>query len=176
MGRTNADLDLLGGGFTDHEAVGLFEVIGDALGDFITGNPDRFALHGRAEAQDGDIGGATADVDNHAADGLGNRQASTDRGGHGFIDQVDLFGADDAGFTDRPALHIGDAARDADHHPRSGGLAGIAAAHEGLDHELGGGVISNDAIAQGTNRLNRFRGFADHAFCAFSHLQWDASL
>ena len=68
-----------------------------------------------AEGDDGDLGGAAADVDDHAADRLVDRQAGADRGGHRLLDGVGLARAGgEGGVLGGALLDLGDAGGDAD--------------------------------------------------------------
>ena len=68
-----------------------------------------------AERDDGDLGRAAADVDDHVPGRLGDGQAGADRGRHRLLDQVGLARAGrERRLLDRALLDAGDARRDAD--------------------------------------------------------------
>ena len=68
-----------------------------------------------AERDDGDLRRAAADVDDHAAAGLHDRQAGADRRGHRLLDEVGVARAGvERGVVDGALLDFGDAAGDAD--------------------------------------------------------------
>ena len=69
------------------------------------------------QGDDGDVGGAAADIHDHMAVGLGDVDARTDGGGQGLLDEVHPAGAGlDARVDDGPLLHLGDAGGHADDH------------------------------------------------------------
>ena len=71
------------------------------------------------QRDDGDVGGAAADVDHHVARRLLDRQAGADRRRHRLLDQVHLAGLGAVGAVlDRALLHLGDLGRHADDDPR----------------------------------------------------------
>ena len=62
------------------------------------------------QRDDGDLGGAAADVDNHVPRGLVHRQPCSDGGGHGLLDDVSLAGTGvQGGLHDGTLLDPGDA-------------------------------------------------------------------
>ena len=76
--------------------------------------------HDAAQRDHGHLGGAAADVDDHAADRFGDRQAGADGRGHRLFDQVGLARAGvEGGVVHGALLHFGDAAGDADDHARA---------------------------------------------------------
>ena len=88
--------------------------------ELVAADADRLAGDDAAEGDDGDLGRATADVDDHVAGRLVDRQAGTDRRGHRLLDDVDLAGAGCvAGVLDRALLDAGDAAGHADDDARA---------------------------------------------------------
>src|SRR5690349_10314873 len=81
--RPERDLHLLRGAIADGEAVLLLDELHDRLVELIATDADGLAAHDAAERDDRDLGGATADVDDHVAGGLLHREARADGGGHG---------------------------------------------------------------------------------------------
>ena len=78
-----------------------------------------------------------------------DRHAGADRGGHRFLDQVDLAGAGFFGrFLDRAALDLGRAAGHADQHARARAQEArlVHLADEVLEHFLGVGEVGDDAV------------------------------
>ena len=73
MRRANLKLDLFGGLTTDHELVFLLDVADDRLVEFVAANPDGLRNDDSAQRDHGDLGRATADVDDHVSGGFGDR-------------------------------------------------------------------------------------------------------
>src|SRR6185436_14596742 len=73
--RADVDLDPLGGLLADLEVVGAAEVLHDRLVELVAGDADGAGGDDAAEGEDGDLGGAAADVDDHVADGIEHREA-----------------------------------------------------------------------------------------------------
>ena len=81
----------------------------------VAGGADGAGVDHPAQRDHRDVGGAAADVDDHAAGRLGDRQPGADRGGHRLVDQVHFAGLGAvAAVDDGAALDLGDARRDAD--------------------------------------------------------------
>ena len=57
--------------------------------EVVTGHANALAARDVAEAHDGHLGGAAADVHDHAGGRLDDRQARADAGGHGLLHQED---------------------------------------------------------------------------------------
>ena len=174
-GGADADLDVLGGAFPHHQVVHLFQVAADGIAEFIARHPHRLGNHRALEAEHRHFGGAAADVHDHRAHRLSNRQASADGGGHRFIHQVHLPGATETGLPHGPAFHPGHTAGDADHQPgRHHAAAFIALADEVLDHLFGGIEIGNHAVPQGPHGADVAGGAAQHQLGLFPHRQGNA--
>ena len=92
-GRAERDLDLLGGALPQHQGVLLLHPADDRLVEVVAGGTDRLAGDDAAEADHGDLGRAAADVDDHVAGGLVDREPGADRGRHRLLDDVDPAGA-----------------------------------------------------------------------------------
>ena len=163
VGRTDVDLDLFGGALADQEVILALDEGDDGLVEHIAGHADAAGRHDAAQRDDGDLGGAAADVHDHAAGGLADGQARADGGGHGLLDHRHLAGAGLEGrLTDGPALHLGDARGDADDHPGPGEQAVAAGFFQKVLQHIGGDVkIGDDAVLQGTDRHDAARGAAD---------------
>ena len=91
--RAEPDLDPLGGGLADEEAVVLAHELDDGLVQLVAAGPDRGVAHDAAERDDRDVGGAAADVDDHAADRGLDRQADADRRRHRLGDHEQALDA-----------------------------------------------------------------------------------
>ena len=93
----------------------------DGVVELVAADADRLAGDDAAERDDGDLGRAAADVDDHVAGRLLHRQPGADRRGHRLLD--DVGGLAGAGVLGRllhgALLDAGDARRHADDHPRA---------------------------------------------------------
>src|SRR5690606_23112441 len=142
-------LDAFGGGFTDQRAVVAAHVGDDGLVEAVATNAYRLGIDHTVQGDQGDFGGAAADVDDHRTTGFLDRQAGTDGRSHRFLDQIDLAGTGaQRGFADRPALDLGRLAGHADQHARRG-LQEAVLVHlvdEVLEHLLADAEVCNHAI------------------------------
>ena len=85
------------------------------LVELVAADADGLADDDAAERDDGDLAGAAADVDDHAAGRLGHRQAGADGGRHGLLDERRPARAGRVGgLFDGALLDAGDAAGHAD--------------------------------------------------------------
>ena len=75
IGAADVDLQPLGGGQPDAEAVVAAQIIDDGLVHPVAAGADRLGGHGVGQAHHGHFGGAAADVADHAGHRLGNGQA-----------------------------------------------------------------------------------------------------
>ena len=115
------DLDVLGGALAEQEAVLLLDVLDDRVVQLVAGDPDGLGGDDAAERDDGDLGGAAADVHDHVAGGLVHREAGADGRGHRLLDDVHLAGARLGGrLDDGAALDAGDAGGHTDDDARPG--------------------------------------------------------
>ena len=119
-GGADADLHILGGALADEEVVLALDVGDDGLVHLVAGHADRLAVDDAGQADDGHLGGAAADVDDHVAAGLGDRKPHADGGRHGLLDEVDLARARRLCRLAHGALfHLGDAGGNAHDHARA---------------------------------------------------------
>ena len=65
--RAQRQLDLLGGALAEREGVLLLHELHDGVVELVAGHPHRLARDDAAEGDDGHLGGAAADVDDHVA-------------------------------------------------------------------------------------------------------------
>ena len=139
----------------------------DLLVHLVAGGADRVALDDAAEGDDGDLGGAAADVDDHAAGRVHDRQPGADRGSHGLFDQVGLAGAGvEGGVVDGALLDFGNAAGDADDDARARDAEAVALVHgadEVVQHALGDVEVGDDAVLERTYGDDVRGGTTDHA-------------
>src|SRR5581483_2492731 len=82
------DLDLLGGAFADEQVVLLLDVLDDRLVHLVAGDAHGLAVDDAGERDDGDVGRAAADVDDHVARGLGDGHTGADGRRHRLLDEV----------------------------------------------------------------------------------------
>ena len=113
-----------------------------------------------------DVGRAAADVDDHVARRLGDRQPGADCRHHRLLDEIDLRRA---GFLRRVAhralLDLGDLARDTDDDPRMDvHLAAVRLLDEVAEHPLGDLEIGDHAVLHRADRLDVAGRAAEHLF------------
>src|SRR5690606_9763070 len=98
-----------------HERVFLLDVVDDCEVELVAADTDRHARDDAAQGDHGDLGGATADVDDHVAGRLVHGEPGADRGGHGLLDDVNLARPGRVPrVLDRALLDAGDARGHAD--------------------------------------------------------------
>ena len=105
----------LGGALADLDAQKVAQVHGDGLVHAVAGQAQAGGRDDAAQGDDGHLGGAAADVDDHGAGRLGDGQVGAHGSGHRLLDQVRLAGTSLHGGLEHGALlNGGGAARDAD--------------------------------------------------------------
>src|SRR6056297_2112726 len=148
-GGADPHLDLLGGTVADQQVLLVADVADDRLVELVAGDAQALAHHDSAQADDGDVRRAPADVDDHRAGGLGDVDAGPDGGGQRLLDQERLACADLAGrLQDGATLDLGHAGGDAHHDvgPEETAGAGDDLAYERLEHLLGQVVVGDHAV------------------------------
>ena len=104
------ELEILGGLLADRRRMDPLQVILDRVVEVIAADPKGFRDDDPAECDHGHLARSAANVDDHVAGGLRDRQLRADRGRDRLLDQVYLAGAgSEAGLLDRPLLDLGDA-------------------------------------------------------------------
>src|SRR5579871_104652 len=169
-GGTELDFDLLGGALTDEQVVFALEVGHDRLVHLVPGHADGARVDDAGERDDGDVGGAAADVDDHIAAGLGDGKTGADGGDHGLLDEVDLGGLGAVGGVHDGALfylcdlrgHADDDAR-VHHH-----LAVVGLLDEVVQHLFGVAEVGDDAVLHGLDGDDVAGGAAEHLFGFFA--------
>jgi len=116
------------------------------------------------QRDDGDLGGAAADVHDHVAARLGDRKSRANRGGHGLFDQVDLACACAfRALLDRAFLDLSDTEGDANHDP---GLdqrsPAVRAGNEVPQHLLRDLEVGDDPVPQWPDGANVPRRAPEH--------------
>ncbi len=109
------------------------------------------------------LGRPAADVDDHVAERLVDRQPGADGRGHGLLDQVGAVGARAPGrLLDGPPLHLGDGGRDADQHPGPVEPGDPGSLQQQPDHPLGDVEVGDGTLAQRPHGHDVARRPADH--------------
>ncbi len=161
-GRTDAELDVLGGALPDEQRVFLAYVVHDRRVEPVPADAQRPGRDDAAQGDDGDLGGAAADVHDHGAAGFGHGQPGADRCGHRLFDQVHDPGSGPCGrLDDGPPLDRRDTGGDADHHPGAGPPARDGLADEVPDHLLRGLVVADHTAPEWADRGDGAGGAAD---------------
>ena len=151
----------------------------DGLVELVASRADGLGDDDAAHGDDGDLGGAAADVDDHGAGRVLDGQVGADGGRHGLLDEVGLAGAGlDGGLEDGALLDRGDAGGHA--HDDAGARAPRVVALAGLldevaEHDLGDVEVGDDAVLERALGNDRARRAADHALGVGSDGQ-DAAL
>ena len=167
VGGAGLDFDFLGGALADEHVMHLAGVGDDLRVHLVAGGADRRGDDDAAERDDGDLCGAAADVDDHAAAGLHDRQAGANRRGHRLFDEVGVARAGvQRGIVHGALLDLGDAGGDADRHagPREAKAEALVhRADEVVEHLLGDAEVGDDAVVERADGDDVGRGAADHA-------------
>jgi hypothetical protein len=164
VGGADLELDLLGRLLPDQQLVLALDVVDDRLVELVAADADRLGDDDPAERDDGDLGGAAADVDDHRAGRLPDRQPRADRGRHRLLDQVGLARARrQARLLDRALLDARDAGGHADDDPRVRPAVLVHLLDEVTQHLLRHLEVRDHAVLQGTDRGDRAGRAAEHA-------------
>ena len=117
--RAELDLHLLGGALADEQVVLALDVLDDRFVHLVAGDPDRTRVDDAGHRDHGDVRRPAADVEDHVAGRLGDRQPRADRGHHRLLDEEDLgrLGLQRR-VAHRALLDLGDLARHSDHDAR----------------------------------------------------------
>ena len=158
-------LNTFRGAVADGQAVGAADVVGDGGVEAVAAHAHGVLGHHAAEREDGDFGGAAANVHYHVAGRGCDGNAGADGRGHRFADDVGGTGAGrQRGVGDGAAFGGGGAGRHAHHHV--GPRQPKPARHFGdivPDHGAGDAVVGDNAVAQRMRGLDGVRGAAEHA-------------
>ena len=149
VGRADRHLHLFGRALADGDAVLATHVGLDGGVDVEAADAHGLERDDAAEADDRGLAGAAADVDDHVADRLVDRQVGTDGRGHRLLDELRIGRAGAAGRVgDGAALDLGDGRRHADDDLRPGEPADADALQQQADHALGDLEVGDGAAAQ----------------------------
>ena len=170
IGRAEGDLDLLGGALADEQVVLALQVGDDGLVHLVSGHADGARVDDAGERDDGDIGGAAADVDDHVAAGFGDGQACADGGDHGLLDEMNFGGLGAVGGVHDGALFNlrdlrGDTDDDAGMHHH---LAVVGLLDEVVEHLFGVAEVGDDAVFHGLDGDDVAGGAAEHLLGLFA--------
>ena len=161
--RADLELDLLGGLLADQEFVLTLDVVDDRLVHLVAADAQRLRDDDAAERDDGDLGRAAADVDDHVPRRFGNGKSRADRRGHRLLDQIRLACAGaQRRFLDGALLDAGDARRDADDDPRMREPVLVHLLDEVAQHLLGHVEVGDHAVLQRADRADRAGGASEH--------------
>ena len=162
--RADLELDLLGGLLADEQLVVALDVVDDRLVHLVAADTQRLRDDDAAERDDGDLGRAAADVDDHVPGRLGDGKARADRSGHRLFDQVRLARAGaKRRFFDRALLHSGDARRYAHDDARVREAVLVHLLNEVAEHLLRDVEVGDHAVLQRADRLDRAGRSSEHA-------------
>ena len=176
-GEDAADLhlDLFRSTFADEHVVLPAYVLDNGLVELVARDLDGGGFHDAAQGDDGDIGGAAADVHDHVAVGFGDVDARADGGGQGLLNEKDPPGAGlNARVHHGALLHLGDAGGHADDHPGLEETEGGGLSDKLLEHPLGHVEVGDDALPQGADGHDVAGGTAQHLLGVGAHLQQGA--
>ena len=162
----------LGGALADGDAVLVAHMLEDLLIVVVAGHPHAGGLDLAAQAQHGDVGGAAADVDDHAAVRLGDVDAGAEGGGDGLVDEVHLTGTGGHhGLHHGVALNAGDGGGHAHGHPGLDHMGAVHLLDKAADQLPGHGVVADDAVLQREDGGNVVGGAAYHGQGLVARLQ-----
>ena len=138
----------------------------DGFVHLVSGYADGAGVHDAAHGDDGDVGGAAADVHDHVAGGLFDGQARADGGGHGLFDEEDFAGARAIrGILHGALFHRRDFAGNADDDARMYEDAAIVSLlNEVREHLFGDFEVGDDAVFHGLDGHDVARSAAEHFF------------
>ena len=138
-------------------------MIDDRLVHLVAADAERLRDDDPAERDDGDLGRAAADVDDHVPGRLGDGQPGADRGGHRLLDQVRLARAGvERRLLDGALLDARDAGRDADDDARMREPVLVHLHDEVPQHLLGHVEVGDHAVLERTDRADRAGRAAEH--------------
>jgi len=128
----------------------------DRVVHLVATDADRLRDDDPAERDHRDLAGPAADVDDHRAGRLADREAGADRGRHRLLDQVRLAGAGgEARLLDGALFDPGDAGGHADDDPGVREAVLVDLLDEVAEHLLGHIEVGDDAVLERADRLDR---------------------
>src|SRR3989344_716875 len=156
--RTDVYLYILGHLVADGEVEGLFDVVGDRGIDAVPRALHRSRRNDAAQSEDGDVGRAAADIDDHVSGRFLNGDACADGGEDGLLHDICVLRSRlDRRLDDCAALGRGDSCRHREQHLRFPDVPfAERLADEVAEHGLGHAVIGDDTVFHGTVRDDGF--------------------
>ena len=138
----------------------------DGFVHLVAGDTHGFAIDDAGERDDGDVGGAAADIDDHVPRRLRDRHPRANRRGHRFLDEVDFARLRPVrAVFDRALLDLRDLGRDANHDSRPDpDVAVVRLLDEVGQHLLGDLEVGDDAVLHRLDGDDVARRAAEHVF------------
>ena len=171
VGRAYADFDFFRRAGAYQQVVGGQHVAGDGFVQSIAAALFGLAVHDAGQGNNGYFRGATADVNNHAANGFCHRKPHADSGGHGFLNELNPDGARFvSGFFDGMALHLGNAGRVSDEDTRPAETTALAGAFDKVaQHVVRHLEVGDNAFLERTDSHHAAGGTPHHALGFLAH-------
>src|SRR5580700_6168668 len=170
VGGADFHFDLLGSALADQQVIFPLQIIHDSFVHLVAGHAHGTGVDDATQRDDGDVGGAAADVNHHIAAGLGDGQSRADGRDHGLFDEMHFagFGAI-GGVHDRALFHLSDFRRHADHDARvHQHLAVVRLLDEIVQHLLGDFEVGDHAVFHGLDGDDVAGRAAQHFFRLFA--------
>ena len=168
----DVSFEFFGGAQADQKIIFAADKLDNRLVKAGARDLDGLAFHHAAARDDGNLGRAAADVDDHVPVRLGDVNARAHGGGDGRLQQIDLARAGFDGRVDHRAfLHAGDGAGDAGQHARLKQAEGGDAADKLAQHLGRDLVVRDDARVYRVDRHNIRRGPAQHLLRVLADFQ-----
>ena len=155
---------LFGGALANGNAVLVAHELEDLFVVVVAGHAHAGGLDLAAQRKHCNIGGAAADINDHAALRLGDVDAGAKGSGNGFVDQVHLTGT-----SGHHSLHHGiafNAGNGGGHTDGHAGLDHVGAVHlldKTADQLTGHGMVTDHTVLQREDGRNIVRGAAHHS-------------
>ena len=158
--------NLFSGALTDEEIVGALHVVDHGGIELVACDAHGLRKDHAGEGNDGDLGGAAADVDDHVGGRFFDREADSDGGGHGLGDGDHIACAGmERGVFHGAFFDLGDAGGDGDDDAgvyAEGAVADLA--DEVAEHRLGDVEVGDDAVLHRADGGDVAWGAPEHAF------------
>ena len=165
-GGADFHLDALGAALADQQVELPADGRNDRLVHLVAADPDGLADDDAGQRDDRHLGRAAADIDDHVARGLGDRQAGADRCGHRLFDQIDLArSCGERRVADCSLFDLGDARGNADDDARLDEGAPVVGPHDEVaEHRLGDLEVGDHPVLHGAHSDDVTRRPAEHLF------------
>ena len=171
--RPDVLFDPLGTTLTDQKVMIASDIGDDRLIHLITADTYGSRIDNPTKGQHSNFRSATADIDNHRARGLGNRQPCSDRGGHRLFDQKDSARACAFGrFLNGSAFDRSRPRWNTNDHLWTRKAAAIMhLANEVLDHFFGDFKVRDHTVTERSNGFDIPRRTTKHQLCFVTNSQ-----